>query len=143
MRFEADVTLPDGVLLEAGSVHRKRWRIRSEETTISDALSLSIVRDAPSDEEQHVQSHILPTQASFELCSDGCLEVATDLTAPLSSGVFRFSFRLYDSSRGTSLDLWCEFCVVAHPDDLEEVRATLQQAALTQRVGLGAAPCFH
>ena len=37
------------------------------------------------------------------------------------------------------MDLWCEFCVVAHPDDLEEVRATLQQAALTQRVGLGAA----
>lgn len=134
MRFVADVTLPDGIFLPAGSRQRKVWRL---EEPISVA-SLSLVRE--------FQGVLLHHDKTFN--EDGTFDVAIEFEVPLLSASYRYHFRLVreredDEHLGEQQTvgdrwipvgdaLWIDFCV-AVPGDERDRQGVLQQAALAER----------
>ncbi len=88
-KFEKDVTIPDGTVIQAGATFLKTWRIRNTGTTTwGPAYELAYYKDV---QMTSLDSVSLPVVEPGEVT-----DVSIELTAPLSPGSYKSTWRIHN-----------------------------------------------
>ena len=86
-RFEADISIPDDSVIQAGKTFQKIWRIRNTGTTTwKNGYTLRFVKDTPMTS--------LLTVPVAEVAPGEITDITVNLTAPLSPGKYLSTWRM-------------------------------------------------
>jgi len=88
-RYEADVTIPDGMEIPAGQKFVKTWRvINSGQTAWSEGYTLAFLKDDPMG---------APASIPLPACEPGeSVDISVELTAPTTPGLYRSTWKPKD-----------------------------------------------
>ena len=86
-KFEADISIPDDSVIQAGKIFQKIWRIRNTGTsTWKSGYKLAYLKDAP-------MTSLLSVPVA-ELAPGEVTDITVNLTAPLSPGKYQSTWRM-------------------------------------------------
>lgn len=128
-KFVADVTIPDGTVLQGGQRFTKMWRIENpspDQAWPNDVRLVCVGGERMSGPEDGIRVAAIAPQTSTEL--------SVDLTAPMDSGRYVSYWRLMSNGQRFGHRLWIDISVVRKWDEqlrvLDEMGFPADQALL-------------